>query len=206
MKKGKWIATGIALLLTAVLLAFPVMAEDDDQELTNQNTSGQTEVDAEIKDGSGEVAYIVTVPVKIDFGTLVCPDTDVDSYKIIPYDVTCVQMLGVKNVKVSVCNLGAKEGETNQIFYLTNDDNWTSSFKPTYDVYVNRENKIDTSKAMPKNGFDYAVFTAEGEFVNSGVALNQRQLFPYKDNLKSIAGNYIGNLVFTTVANVGVTN
>lgn len=206
MKKGKWIATGIALLLTAVLLAFPVMAEDDDQELTNQNTSGQTEVDAEIKDGSGEVAYIVTVPVKIDFGTLVCPDTDVDSNKIIPYDVTCVQMLGVRNVKVSVCNLGAKEGATNQIFYLTNDDNWTSSFKPTYDVYVTRDNKIDTSGAMPKNGFDYTIFTAEGESVKSGVVLNQRQLFPYKDNLKSIAGNYIGNLVFTTVANVGVTN
>lgn len=203
MKKGKWIATGIALLLTAVLLAFPVMAEDD-QDLTNQNPSNNTEVDAEIKDSSGEVTYIVTVPVKIDFGTLVCPDTEKDLNKILYFDVSCVQMIGIDNVMLSVCNSGSTAGGTNQNFYLSNETDITCTFKPTYDLYVGNAGtrvKIDTSGAMPVNGYNYCLFTEEGQIVNGGVVLNQRQLFPYKDDLKSIAGDYRGTLVFTTVAN-----
>ena len=197
MKKRKWL-TGLALLLAVALFAFPVMA--DDQELTDKTTSGDTEVDAVITDGSGEVAYIVTIPEKIDFGTLACPTEDADSYTTpLKFDVTCVKMQGVSNIKVSVCNFGSEAGEANQDFYLTNQTNTACTFTPVYELYVGTT-RINTAIPMPVNGFDYIVFSSEGEKVTGGVRLNQRQLYPFKDKLDTIVGSYTGNMVFTIAA------
>jgi len=196
MKRRTAIILSIVLALS-VLLAVPAAA--DDQQLTDQLQTGDTEVDAQIAESAGEVAYIVTVPEKIDFGNLVCPDTDEDSYTNQAFTVNCVQMTGVSAISVSVCNNGAAAGETGQIFYLTNQTDTSCTFQPSYDVYAGTT-LIETTGAMPVNGFAYCVFTAEGESVSGSVRLNQRQLFPYKDDIASIAGSYTGTMVFTIAA------
>lgn len=200
MKKKLTVMLAAVLALTAFGFA-PAFAEEQatGQELTDQVRSGDTEVDARIVDGAGEVAYIVTVPEKIDFGRLVCPENDEDSFTIQKFNVNCVQMQGVSGVKVSVNNDGATAGEKNQDFYLSNQTNAASTFKPSYEVYVGTT-KIDTSVVMPANGYDYLVFTKEGQSITGGVRLNQRLLFPYKDDIASIAGEYSGTMVFTTAA------
>ncbi len=200
MKKGLLALLTVALAFVA-FQGVPALAEEGDGgvELNDQAQSGDTEVEAQIVDDAGEVAYIVTVPSKIDFGTLACPDSDADSFTIQKFSVDCVQMLGVSMVKVSVCNDGSTAGEANQDFYLSNQTNGSCTFMPTYEVYVGTT-KIDTSAAMPVNGYDYLVFTQEGQSVKGGVRLNQRQLYPYKDDLASIAGSYTGTMVFTTSA------
>ena len=201
MKKLFYGVLATVLALSVFQLA-PAFAEDQQAssfELSDQVQSGDTEVDARIVDGAGEVAYIVTVPEKIDFGKLVCPDNDEDSFTIQKFNVDCVQMQGVSGVKVSVCNDGATAGEKNQDFFLSNQTNAACTFKPTYEVYVGTT-KIDTSIAMPANGYDYLVFSKEGQSITGGVRLNQRQLFGYKDNIASIAGDYSGTMVFTTAA------
>lgn len=202
--KRRVLSLVIVGLMACTLFALPAIADDQQtQQLTDQTTSGNTEVDAKITDGAGEVAYIVTIPEKIDFGTLVCPETDVDDNAIQKFIVKCEKMQGVSKIDVSVCNEGSVKGEANQIFYLTNMTNASCSFKPVYDLYVgvNEGNKkIDVTQAMPANGFDYVAFSKEGQEVTGGVVLNQRQLFSYKDNLASIAGSYSGNMVFTIAA------
>jgi hypothetical protein len=161
-------------------------------------------VDATIKDGAGEVAYIVTIPQKVDFGTLTCPETDEDSLAVKTFKVSCVKMQGVDKILVNVCDEDAVAGEKNQGFYLTNMTDATSTFKPSYELYVGNsvadKTRIDTSKVMPANGYSYVGFSKEGQSVGGGVSLNQRQLYPYKDNLADIAGSYTGRMVFTISA------
>lgn len=194
--KKRFLAVLIAALMLAVLQAGPALAEN---ELTNTSQSGDTEVDALIEDGTGEVAYIVTVPSKIDFGNLVCPDTNEDSFTIQKFTVSCDEMVGVNKVQLSVCNDGSTSGELNQEFFLTNQTNKSCTFKPLYEVYVGTT-KINTSEAMPVNGYEYLTFTQKGQAITGGVRLNQAQLFPYKDNIAEIAGQYSGRMVFTTAA------
>lgn len=183
-----------AALMLATALATPALG---DQDLSNTKVSGDTQVDAQIVDSAGEVAYIVTVPEKIDFGNLTCPANDEDSFVIQKFDVTCVQMQGVSKIQVSVHNDGATAGEANQDFFLTNKTNASCTFKPSYEVYAGTT-KINTSEVMSANGYDYLVFTQEGQSVTGGVRLNQRQLYSYKDDIASIAGEYSGTIVFTT--------
>ena len=188
----------VATLALCAAVASPAIAT----ELDNTNNTGNTEVDAKILDAAGEVAYIVTVPEKIDFGKLSVPDNDaegVDAYAIQQFQVKCVEMQGVSLVKVHVYSFGSLAGEQNQKFFLTNKTNTACTFKPEYDVYA-ETTKIDVSEAMPANGFNYAMFSREGVSVTGGVALNQRQLLPYKDDLTPIAGEYTGTMVFTTSA------
>lgn len=193
---------GAVIATLALCMSMTAIALAEDQQLDNTHTSGNTEVDATILDAAGEVAYIVTVPEKIDFGKLVCPDTDTDSFTGLRFDVTCVEMQGVNSVKVSVYNDGSTAGETNQYFYLKNQTKPSCTFLPQYELYADTT-KIETSGAMPQNGYDYIVFTQQGQSIQGGVRLNQNQLYPYKADLTPIAGNYTGTLVFTTSANAG---
>lgn len=185
-----------AAFVLATALATPALG---DQDLSDQKQMGDTEVDAQIVDTAGEVAYIVTVPEKIDFGNLTCPANDEDSFVIQKFDVTCVQMQGIPRIQVNVHNDGATSGEANQDFFLSNKTNASCTFKPSYEVYVGTT-RIDTSAAMPANGYQYLVFSQEGQSVTGGVRLNQRQLYPYKDSIADIAGEYSGTMVFTTAA------
>lgn len=187
----------IAVLVLCTALAMPALAEGEDQQLDNVTNWGNTEVDATILDAAGEVAYIVTVPTKVDFGKLSCPDKDEDSFAIQKFTIACPQMQGVNNVKLYACNYGSEAGEANQNFYLTNQTNTSCTFKPVYDLGTPTE-KINTGEIMEKPGYLYVEFTKEGQSITGGVRLNQRQLFG-KD-LTSIAGQYSGTIVFTTIA------
>ncbi len=190
---------GVVIATLALCMCMTVTALAEDQQLDNTNTSGETEVDATILDAAGEVAYIVTVPEKIDFGKLVCPEADEDSFTIQKFNVNCVQMQGVNNVTVNVYNEGSTAGEANQDFYLKNQTNASCTFKPLYELYA-QTTRIETSEPMDLNGYLYTVFTQEGQSITGGVRLNQRQLYSYKDDLTPIAGTYTGTLVFTTSA------
>ncbi len=190
-----------ATLALCAAMATPAIA--DDQELNNLNNVGDTEVDAQILDAAGEVAYIVTVPEKIDFGKLICPDTaDEPSYTTQRFTVTCVQKQGVNTIMVSVYNEGSTAGEINQEFFLTNKTNLQCGFKPTYEVYAQTV-KIDTTQQMPKNGYEYMMLDTEGQSIPGGVRLDQAQLRSYlgaDGDIASIAGEYTGTMVFTTAA------
>lgn len=196
MRKRVFGAFAAAVALCASF-AGPVLA--DDLRLDELNNNGQTQVDATIVDGAGEVAYTVKVPSKIDFGRLTCPSADTESYTGLYFDVSCELMQGVRRVKLSVYNEGSSVGATNQNFFLTNVTNTACNFKPQYELYADRT-RIDTTQVMPVVGFDYVTFSSEGQTVQGGVRLDQRQLYPYKDDIASIAGSYTGTLVFTTSA------
>ena len=78
MKTRKILALSMAVatMVTASTAAFAA-------ELTLSSTTGNTEVTANIQD-PGAVNYIITIPDKVDFGTLTQPETDTDSFKDCP--------------------------------------------------------------------------------------------------------------------------
>ncbi len=200
--RKKVLGSVLAALALCTAMVMPALAED--QQLDNVTNWGDTEVDATIVDPAGEVAYIVTVPTKIDFGKLTCPDDDTDPhYATQTFILACTKMQGVNSVGLYAYNDGSLQGEKNQKFFLTCQTNASSPLAPEYDLGVETW-KIDVTQAMPKNGYEYTVFSKEGQTVKGGVRLDQNQLYPYKDDLTKIAGEYSGTIVFTTVADVPI--
>lgn len=203
--RKKVLGSVLAALALCTAMVMPALAED--QQLDNVTNWGDTEVDATIVDSAGEVAYIVTVPTKIDFGKLICPDTDVDSYVTQKFTMACTQMQGVNSVTLYAYNDGSMAGEANQKFFLTNQTKPSCGFMPEYDLGVATE-RIDVTGVMDKNGYKYVVFTAEGQTIAGGVRLNQNQIYDeiYNKNreLADITGQYSGTIVFTTVADVPI--
>lgn len=198
MKRSKIAALIMALAVLATS-AFAVSA----QQLSNTTPDGTSEVYANIQ-GDGEVRYVVEIPDSLDFGTLIQPDTDTDSYAYQHFTVTLKEVSGLEDnqrVGVWVKDQDAVVGEDEQ-FYLTqqNDD---SPFKMTYDVYgedVNNENigskTSINSGEMGENGYMFVMLKDAEDTLDATLVLNQKQI--YGQTLSDIAGDYSGTMAFHT--------
>ena len=62
-------------------------------ELTDTDSTGQTEVKAHISGNAGNVSYIITIPDVIDFGELTQPeDNSTDHFKDVNYEVKATKI------------------------------------------------------------------------------------------------------------------
>lgn len=193
----------IAALLVGTLTATTVISASA-VTLTDKNPDGSTEVKARIEGSQpGDVSYIITIPEKVDFGTLSQPTTDADSNKYIDFDVeaTKLDIEARSAVSVFVKDNVSTDGQ----FYLTQQDK-ENPFTIPYDVYtalitndseVGENTPVNTSEPSE---FGYHITTflsnAEGETQDVTLALNQREL--YGKNLDDIAGDYSGTMMFHT--------
>lgn len=191
-----------AALLSGVLATTAVVSASA-ATLTNDNPDSSTEITARIEGaGPGDVSYVITIPEKVDFGTLEQPKTDTDSYKYIGFNVEATEIKNfstLQSVSVYVKDSSSEDGQ----FYLTQKDK-TDPFKMTYDVYerkVDDTNRIDytpmnESGSMGEYGYHLCTFTstAEGAVQDVTLALNQKKL--YGQNLNDIAGDYSGTMTF----------
>ena len=96
MKARKILALSMAVatMVTASTAAFAA-------ELTPSSTTGNTEVTANIQD-LGAVNYIITIPDKVDFGTLTQPETDTDSFKDVNFTVTATKIENLSVLRTRV--------------------------------------------------------------------------------------------------------
>ncbi len=195
--KGKRI---IAVLMSVMLTATAaVSASASDLK----NDEGATEITANIEGGTtGEVSYIITIPDKVDFGTLTLPEEDVDSYKYVGFNVEAKE-LNIKNnqsVSVFVKDSVSSDGQ----FYLTQKDS-ASPFSISYDVYDREINSENMNDYTPMNetgdcteyGYHLCTFVGPdtaGTLHNVTLTLNQKSL--YGKNPDDIAGNYSGTMLF----------
>ena len=128
MKTRKILALSMAVatMVTASTAAFAA-------ELTPSSTTGNTEVTANIQ-ASGEISYVITIPDKVDFGTLTPPETDTDSFKDVPYEVTAVNIEGLSENQYVLVRIKDKDAtEEDGKFYLTQKTSPNTKF--IYDVY-----------------------------------------------------------------------
>lgn len=187
-------------LAAAMAMAATVSAAAID--LTDQNPTGNTEVKAHINGSAGNVEYVITIPDVIDFGELVQPSTDDNSYKYVPYTVTAAKIVGLdaatQEIAVYVKDQNADiDVDTN--FYIRNKTD--SSVKFRYDVF---DSAVDDTMTNPVSinsgtmtapaGYKLHSFNYQGEEVKGTLRLNQNQL--YGRNIASIVGEYSGYMVF----------
>lgn len=190
-----------ALLVGAI--AATAAASASAATLTKGTPDGSTEVTAKILGaGPGEVSYIITIPDKVDFGTLEQPTTDTDSYKYVGFRVVATEINNFANnqaVTVYIKDTAANDGK----FYLTQKSAETPFTMP-YDVYehsVNDDNRGDytpmnENSDFGENGYHLCTFAtmAEGSAQDVTLALNQRAI--YGKELSEIEGDYSGTMVF----------
>lgn len=195
----------IAAILTVALAAAATVSVNA-LELTESSNEGSAEVKAHIagEDEPGNVSYIIEIPDKLDFGTLVQPDnTDEDHFKDINFKVLAKEINGLENnpgwsVRVKV---------RDQNFELDNEERFFISQKTvTYPEISNGGNKFEygvyingngiTNNRVDENGFNIAFFNAAGEEIDARLSLNQNQL--YGLNIEDIAGDYSGYMIFNS--------
>lgn len=205
--KSKKIFT--AMLFASLTLAATVSAAAG--TLTNTKDTDETEVTARIlgEDEPGEVSYVVSVPDRIDFGTLVKPTDAGDSFVEIPYTVRAEKITGLddeahKNwyVRVQVRDKTYEMDEQEQFYLSQTTASYpeVSSGKHTllYTICLGDTNANVEDNASFKNehGFNIAFFHQTGDEVTGKFRLNQHQL--YGKDLDEYAGEYSGSAVFHT--------
>ena len=197
MAKNRKLLVLSAALVMVTTSSIPVGALTLKQESNN----GNTEVVAHIEDEqAGAVQYIVTVPDKVDFGTLIQPETDEDSFKDAPFKVelTSVENLD-KDQYVLVRLKDQNATEEDSQFYLTQKTSPNTKF--IYDVYnVHPIEEYYLPLAVvpmtEPNGYFLVAFDEVGKKCEGTLRFNQKQL--YGKELSEIAGDYSGTMVFTT--------
>lgn len=192
----------IAALLAATLATTAAVSASA-ATLTEQNPDGSTEVTARIEGANpGDVSYVITIPDKVDFGTLTQPETDTDSYKYLDFDVVATELNNLEARQAVSVFLKDGTSDDGQ-FYLTQKDK-ANPFTISYNVYENVVDDTNIIDYTPMNqsgdtgeyGYHLCTFTsgAQGAVQDVTLALNQKNLFG--QNLDDIAGDYSGTMVF----------
>ena len=210
MKKSSLIRRGVGLVMAGSLIfGMQSMVFATDTNLTDSSQSGDTDVTGEVE-VSSEVSpsYIITIPEKIDFGTLTSPDADEDDYKEVSFDVTAGSFVNFSdNTGVAVLVKDSEDekdvnGDWTAGFYIRNE----SSYSLEYDILDPSGDDISAGDLTYENGLLYHVFGAAavatsgtGSVTVTGTAqLNQRQLYGYDlaDADSDRTGTYDGTLNF----------
>ena len=194
MKTRKILALSMAVatMVTASTAAFAA-------ELTPNSPVGETEIAANIQ-ASGEISYVITIPDKVDFGTLTPPETDTDSFKDVPYEVTAVNIKGLSEDQYVLIRLKDKNAtEEDSQFYLTQKTSPNTKF--IYDVYdispiENYYSPLAYVSMTEPNGYFLVAFNEIGAKTTGTLRFNQKQL--YGKDISEIAGDYSGTMVFTS--------
>ena len=194
MKAKKILALSMAIATVATTSTAAFAAE-----LTPSSTTGNTEVTANIQ-ASGEISYVITIPDKVDFGTLTPPETDTDSFKDVPYEVTAVNIEGLSEDQYVLIRLKDKDAtEEDSQFYLTQKTSPNTKF--IYDVYnispiENHYSPLASVSMTEPNGYFLVAFDKIGAKTTGTLRFNQKQL--YGKDISEIAGDYSGTMVFTS--------
>lgn len=197
--KNKLLAIVIALSMT--MGAVPVMAatteEQGEQQLTNVQSAGDTAVEAEIGSGDGSVSYIISIPEKIDFGTLVMPESDEEAHmKTVGFEVSAVEINGIDTQSQRVAVLMRDSAAQQGIFKISGTSGTNMDKVLTYSV-LNSQGVDITSGREYANGYAFAAFSVAGQTVNGTLNLEQNQLLTDTE-IANWAGDYLGNINFYT--------
>lgn len=194
------------LLITAMLvMGFTVSAFATD--LTSADPAGDTSVEAEIQgEDTGEVSYIISIPEKIDFGTLTMPESDTESHaKTVDFEVSAVEINGLdkstSRVVVLMSDAAAELGK----FQITGVSGTNNDKVLEYSVLNSAGIDLTSGKAYD-NGYAFAAFYAAGQSISGKLSLEQNQLLEDTE-IANWAGDYLGTINFyTTIASIGSYN
>lgn len=180
----------LAMLVTSLAVnVLPVMAAD----VTNLDPAGNTEVTANISN-NGDVTYLVSIPDKVNFGTLTQPENNTDEHPATRnFTVEAVQITGLDPATERVVVL-LKDAEKTGGFQITGQNASNSGKTLNYTVCNSAGTDITTGGRPYDNGYLFVAFHEAGQVVTGQMKLDQNQLFG--QNLEEWAGNYKGTINF----------
>lgn len=188
----------VAMVLTMAVAMTGSMVAFAEEELTNIQPAGATSVEADILDGGGgDVSYIISIPEKIDFGTLQMPSDDsVGHPKKVDFNVSAVEInnLDTTTSRVAVLMKDAVTGD--KTFQITGASGTNNSKVLTYNVLSSAGVDITSGTEYP-NGYLFAAFSVAGQSINGTLSLEQNQLLDDKE-VANWAGDYFGTINFYT--------
>lgn len=211
MKKFAWKMkrTGAAAMLLVISMTMAqglgtanVWAADETKNLTDAAPAGTTDVTGIVSGAApGSVTYTISIPSKIDFGTLYQPQTAAVNLKTASFNVSLTQISNLSSGSVvAVFMKDSQYGTGNYGFRIAGTDNNNSLKTLYYSVSFIADNQstriIDTSKAAAIENYGYVVygFNTVGQKKQGTVSLDQAQL--YNATLSDWAGNYKGMINF----------
>lgn len=194
-----------AVLLAATMLMSSLTVSAT--KLTNIVPGGSTAVEADIEAADeGEVSYIIAIPEKIDFGTLVMPEDDTVVHpKTVGFEVSAVEInnLNVATSRVAILlkDAVAEVGK----FQITGVSGTNNNKVLSYAVLNSAGVDVTNGTAYP-NGYAFAAFSQAGQAVNGSLSLEQNQLLTDKE-IANWAGDYLGTINFyTAIADISSYN
>lgn len=198
----------IPVMMAAALMmtALPAEAAGD---LSNVSPSGDTAVTGKVEETDvGDVTYTISIPEKIDFGTLQQPEDQEEAH-------ICQKQMTIKaeyvdglqeGTRVAVLVKDSAETEDSTDFKIVGQDLTNSGQKLVYTI----ENAavpgtlINQGTRYP-NGYLVSTFKEVGDSTTLDLKLDQNQL--YGKYLPQWAGNYKGTLNFySTVVDINSIN
>lgn len=195
----RWMA-GMCAVVLATLPTIGTVAAD--KEIKGDNTSDSTQVTATVADENSAPKYVVSIPDKVDFGTLYIPQSNAVNYKSTEITVKCVTATDLPTgsaVTVLVKDDNSTSSSTN---FILEKDGDNAEKKLKYEMI--RENGVNVATAENWHGnygFLYHAFTAAGQSLTNTLRLDQGQLHTKEDEW---LGSYSGTLSFyVKVANIG---
>lgn len=208
MKKRSLLKKGAGLVLAgSLVLGMQSTVFATNPTLTDSGQNGNTDVAGEVSTSSGvSPSYIITIPEKIDFGTLSAPETDQNDYKDISFDVTASSFVNFSdNTGVAVLVKDSQDvqnaGEWSGVFNITKD-----TYSLAYSILDPSASDVSDGTLTYTNGLLFHVFgaaavatSADSSVTVSGtVRLNQRQLYGYDlDGTDAdMVGTYDGTIDF----------
>lgn len=199
----------VLLLMTLTLVnVIPVMAEEPGKtNLTDIMPAGSTAVEADILDEDiGAVSYIISIPEKIDFGTLQMPsDTSEPHVKTVGFQVSAVEIDGLDTTTSRIAVLMKNAVATTDTFQIQGNSETNNDKILRYTVLNAAGNDITTGVKYT-NGYAFAAFSAIGQSVNGTLSLEQNQLCE-DTNLANWVGDYLGTINFyTAIASIADYN
>lgn len=203
MKKNL-VRRGAILALAAVMtmgLSASVFAADKpmgNADTTNEK-SDTTEVEGQVVDTApGDPSYVITIPEKIDFGTLKQPTTNTDSFKTVEFTVTAEDFNNIASGS-AVAVLVKDSADT-----ASTDNAWNGEFaikqngnELKYSVLNPAGTDLNDTRKGYEHGLLFSAFAVEGS-VQGTAKLNQKQLYgkDLKGADKSWVGIYKGTMDF----------
>ena len=194
----RWMA-GMCAVVLATVPTIGVVAAD---KVVNDNASDITQVTATVTDEASAPKYVVSIPDKVDFGTLYIPESNAVNYKTTDITVKCVKATDLP-LGSSVTVLVKDDDSTSESTAFKLKKDGTSSDK-TLNYEMIRENGVNVATSAnwhDSYGFLYHAFTAAGQSLTNTLRLDQGQLYTKQSEW---LGAYSGNLTFyVKVANMG---
>lgn len=202
----------LSSLMAAALICAVMPVSAADVELTDITNAGNTSVEAEIvDDGSddpdaGEVSYIISIPEKIDFGTLTMPENNYEAHlKKVGFEVSAVEINNLDTTTSRVAVLMRDSSAAKGVFQIQGISKANTSKLLTYSVFTSSGSDI-TSGNEYANGYLLTAFSEAGQSTNGTLSLDQNQLLS-DIKIENWAGDYLGTINFyTTIANIGYFN